>query len=98
MLNAARHAGGSVSVYLESGATGTEISITDRGPGFSLADIPEDRMGIRESILGRMRRVGGSAAVRPGPGGSGTEILLRLPAPASTPTPPTAPPTPETTP
>jgi signal transduction histidine kinase/phage shock protein PspC (stress-responsive transcriptional regulator) len=94
MLNAARHAGGSVSVYLESGFTGTELSITDRGPGFSLADIPEDRMGIRESILGRMRRVGGSAAVRPGPGGQGTEILLTLPAlaPSAPPPPPPVPP------
>ncbi|HYI33853.1 MAG TPA: PspC domain-containing protein [Glaciibacter sp.] len=95
MLNAARHAGGSVSVYLESSPTGTELSITDRGPGFSLADIPEDRMGIRESILGRMRRVGGSAAVRPGPGGQGTEILLTLPAvPSSTAPPPPPPPVP----
>lgn len=84
MLNAARHAGGTVSLYLESGATGTELSITDRGPGFSLGDIPEDRLGVRESIIGRMRRVGGSASVRPGPGGAGTEIVLRLPsAPAS---------------
>ncbi|WP_022884525.1 ATP-binding protein [Glaciibacter superstes] len=83
MLNAARHAGGTVSVYLESGAGGTSLSVTDRGPGFSLDDIPEDRLGVRESILGRMRRVGGSAAVRPGPGGSGTEILLTLPAAAA---------------
>ncbi|MFT2817264.1 PspC domain-containing protein [Leifsonia sp. A12D58] len=80
MLNAARHAGGTVTVYLESGARGIELSVTDRGPGFSLDDIPEDRLGVRESILGRMRRVGGSAAVRPGPGGSGTEILLTMPA------------------
>ena len=80
MLNAARHAGGAVSVYLESGARGIELSITDRGPGFTIDDIPEDRLGVRESIIGRMRRVGGSAAVRPGPGGAGTEILLTLPA------------------
>jgi signal transduction histidine kinase/phage shock protein PspC (stress-responsive transcriptional regulator) len=80
MLNAARHAGGTVSLYLEIGAGGTELSITDRGPGFRLEDIPGDRMGVRESILGRMRRVGGTATVRPGPGGAGTEIVLRLPA------------------
>ncbi|MGO4102964.1 PspC domain-containing protein [Leifsonia sp. YAF41] len=79
MLNAARHAGGSVSVYLETGQTGIELSITDRGPGFSIEDIPDDRLGVKESILGRMRRVGGSATVRRGPGGAGTEILLVLP-------------------
>jgi len=82
MLNAARHAGGAVSVYLETGARGIELSVTDRGPGFRLDQIPEDRLGVRESILGRMRRAGGTADVRPGPGGSGTEILLSLPAPA----------------
>ena len=93
MLNAARHAGGAVSVYLETGARGVELSVTDRGPGFRLDQIPEDRLGVRESILGRMRRAGGNAAVRPGPGGTGTEILLTLPvarAAPATPMPTTA--------
>ncbi|WP_241977439.1 ATP-binding protein [Cryobacterium sp. TMS1-13-1] len=84
MLNAARHAGGAVSVYLETGARGVELSVTDRGPGFRLDQISKDRLGVRESILGRMRRAGGNAAVRPGPGGTGTEILLTLPAAAAT--------------
>jgi signal transduction histidine kinase len=89
MLNAARHAGGTVSLYLESGSAGTTLSVTDRGPGFSLDAVPEDRLGVRESILGRMRRVGGSAEVRQGPGGRGTEILLALPARAPASPPPT---------
>jgi signal transduction histidine kinase len=79
MLNAARHAGGTVSVYLESSPTALELTVTDRGPGLSLDDIPHDRMGVRESILGRMRRIGGSAELSPGPGGSGTEVRLLLP-------------------
>ena len=79
MLNAARHAGGAVSVYLETSAGGIELSVTDRGPGFRLDQISKDRLGVRESILGRMHRAGGNAAVRPGPGGAGTEILLTLP-------------------
>ena len=83
MLKAARHAGRAVSVYLETGARGIELSVTDRGPGFRLDQIPEDRLGVRESILGRMRRAGGRAAVRPGPSGAGTEILLTLPATAT---------------
>ncbi len=36
MLNAARHGGGTVSVYLESTAGSTEIFIKDRGTGFDL--------------------------------------------------------------
>ena len=79
VLNAARHAGGRVSVYLESSPTAIEVSITDRGPGFSIGDIPADRMGVRESILGRMHRAHGTATVQPGPGGTGTEIRLTLP-------------------
>ncbi|TFC24556.1 ATP-binding protein [Cryobacterium sp. TMT1-3] len=92
MLNAARHAGGAVSVYLETGARGIELSVTDRGPGFRLDQIPADRLGVRESILGRMHRAGGSAYVRPGPGGAGTEILLTLPAAANVDLGPAAPP------
>ncbi|TFD60332.1 ATP-binding protein [Cryobacterium sp. Hh38] len=84
MLNAARHAGGAVSVYLETGARGVQLSVTDRGPGFRVDQISKDRLGVRESILGRMRRAGGNAAVRPGPGGTGAEILLTLPAAAAT--------------
>ena len=79
ILNAARHAGGSVSVYVESSPTAIDVSVTDRGPGFSIGDIPADRMGVRESILARMQRAGGTASVRPGPGGTGTEIRLSLP-------------------
>lgn len=83
MLNAARHAGGEVSVYLESshpalsGAV-IDVFVRDRGPGVEIADIPDDRLGIRESIIGRMTRAGGTATVRPGAGGSGTEIHLHL--------------------
>ena len=79
MLNAARHAGGTVSVYLEASPTAIELSVSDRGPGFSIDDVPADRMGVRESIIGRMRRIGGEAEIRPGPGGTGTQVRLVLP-------------------
>ncbi|PRY65993.1 phage shock protein C (PspC) family protein [Glaciihabitans tibetensis] len=65
MLNAARHAGGDVSVYLESGPDSIDVFIRDRGPGVNLDDLPGDRLGIRESIIGRMMRAGGTATVRP---------------------------------
>ncbi|WP_245977090.1 ATP-binding protein [Cryobacterium soli] len=79
ILNAARHAGGRVSVYVESSTTAIDVSVTDRGPGFALDQIPADRMGVRESILARMGRAGGTAVVQAGPGGTGTEIRLTLP-------------------
>ncbi len=78
MLNAARHAGGEVSVYIEGGATGVDVYIRDRGAGFAMDAVPEDRLGIRQSIIGRMRRAGGTAVVRSGQGG--TEVHLHYPA------------------
>lgn len=78
MLNASRHGGGTVSVYLEASDGQAEIFIKDRGPGFQVGDVPADRLGIRESIVGRMKRHGGSAAILST--GDGTEVRLRLPA------------------
>ena len=80
MLNASRHGGGTVSVYLEASDGQAEIFIKDRGPGFELGDVPADRLGVRESIVGRMKRHGGSAAILST--GDGTEVRLKLPAAA----------------
>ncbi|MFE5775435.1 PspC domain-containing protein [Brachybacterium sp. NPDC056505] len=79
MLNAARHAGGTISVYSEASDGMLEVTVSDRGPGFDLASIGPERLGVRESIIGRMRRLGGSARIQPGPGGTGTRVVLRLP-------------------
>ncbi len=77
MLNAARHAGGDVSVYIEGGAHGVDVYVRDRGPGFDVTAIPDDRLGVRESVIGRMRRAGGSASVRTAASG-GTEVHLHV--------------------
>ncbi|KQV06275.1 ATP-binding protein [Leifsonia sp. Root112D2] len=78
MLNAARHAGGDISVYLETTAAAVDVFVRDRGPGFDPATVPQGRLGVRESILGRMRRAGGTARVNTGVGGVGTEVHLHL--------------------
>ena len=79
MLNAARHAGGTVSVYLETSAGAVDVFVRDRGPGVDLSSLPVDRLGIRESIIGRMARAGGSGTVRPT--ATGTEVHLHLEVP-----------------
>ena len=81
MLNAARHAGGEVTVYAEVAPDQVSIDVTDRGPGLDVDALPEGRMGVRESILGRMARAGGSARIVPGPGGRGTSVRLSMPLP-----------------
>ena len=78
LLNAGRHAGGTVSVYAEAVGAGVEVFVRDRGPGFEVDDVPDDRLGVRESIIGRMRRAGGRASVRR-PADGGTEVALELP-------------------
>jgi signal transduction histidine kinase/phage shock protein PspC (stress-responsive transcriptional regulator) len=83
MLNAARHAGGDVSIFLEVGQERIDLIVTDRGPGMSLDAIPADRLGVRESIIGRLRRAGGTATIGPGRGGAGTEVRLSLPVAAT---------------
>ncbi len=79
MVNAAKYGGGGgpVQVYAEVDGGTVFVSVRDRGPGFDLDSVPEDRMGVRESIIGRMRRNGGTARLRTAPGG-GTEVELEM--------------------
>ncbi|MEU7292226.1 PspC domain-containing protein [Streptomyces exfoliatus] len=79
MVNAAKYGGegGAVQVYAEVEGRTVFVSVRDRGPGFDLDSVPEDRMGVRESIIGRMQRHGGTARLRSAQGG-GTEVELEM--------------------
>ncbi|MGH2903479.1 MAG: sensor histidine kinase [Solirubrobacteraceae bacterium] len=78
MVNAAKFAGHvPVSVYAELSGERIHVFVRDRGTGFDPAAVPTSRRGVRESILGRMHRAGGRAAVRSQPGG-GTEVEIAL--------------------
>ncbi len=78
MLNAAKFAGEApVSVYAELSEERIEVFVRDRGAGFDPAAVPPARRGVRESIIGRMRRAGGGATVRALPGG-GTEVEIAI--------------------
>jgi signal transduction histidine kinase/phage shock protein PspC (stress-responsive transcriptional regulator) len=77
MANAARHSGATlVDVYAEVDGSAVTAYVRDRGRGFDLDAVPEDRAGVRHSIVGRMERHGGRAVVRTAPG-EGTEIRLQ---------------------
>ncbi|MCW2786807.1 MAG: ATP-binding region, ATPase domain protein [Marmoricola sp.] len=79
VVNAARHSGAArVDVYAEAGAAAIEIFVRDRGAGFEVASVAADRHGVRDSIVERMRRHGGSAEIRSTPG-TGTEVHLSQP-------------------
>jgi signal transduction histidine kinase len=76
MTNAAKFAGSErVDLYAEVEAERVEVFVRDRGVGFDPETIPQDRRGVRDSIIARMERHGGRAAVRSSPG-EGTEVEL----------------------
>ena len=75
--NAVRHGAPPVSVYVEVRPRAIEAFIKDNGAGFDPATIADDRHGVRDSIVGRMRRTGGSATIRRL--ARGTEVALSVP-------------------
>jgi signal transduction histidine kinase len=76
LSNAVRHAQGApVSLYAEVDDRRVDAYVRDRGPGFDLEAVPADRRGVADSIVARMVRHGGHAAVRTAPGG-GCEVRL----------------------
>jgi signal transduction histidine kinase len=77
LTNAAKFAGEApIALYAEMDGEHVQVFVRDRGHGFEPDLIPPDRRGVRESIVGRMERHGGSAHVQAGAGG--TEWELRL--------------------
>jgi len=77
--NAAKHAGTPVvDIYAEVSPDRVEVFVRDRGTGFDPQAVPADRQGVRNSILDRMARHGGTAEIRSTPE-TGTEVRLKLP-------------------
>ena len=79
VTNAAVHSGAAtVDVFAEVTTDAIEVFVRDTGCGFELDEVPPDRRGVAESIVGRMERIGGTAQVVTSPG-DGTEVELRFP-------------------
>ena len=77
-VNAAKWSGASViSVFAEVEPDTVAVAIRDRGKGFDLYAVPEDRKGVAESIRGRMMRHGGKATVQ-STVGEGTKVTLTM--------------------
>jgi len=82
LVNAGRHAKvSSVSLYAEVEPDAIKVFVRDRGAGFEMSTVEDDRHGVRGSIIGRMQRHGGRAEIRSEPG-SGTEVRLTMPTPS----------------
>jgi signal transduction histidine kinase len=79
LVNAARHApGADTTVFARVEGDRIAVYVRDRGPGFELDEIPDERRGVEESIIGRMHRNGGNAVIRTAPG-EGCEVVMTMP-------------------
>ena len=79
LINVVRHARVDeawVSVLVS--AHTVSVHVIDEGVGFAPGEVPEDRLGLAESVRGRLERVGGSARVWSG-AGTGTSVHLVVP-------------------
>jgi phage shock protein PspC (stress-responsive transcriptional regulator) len=78
MVNAAKHSGvEDISVYFEASADEIELFVRDRGAGFDVETIAADRRGLRDSIRGRVEKLGGEVSVH-SEIGVGTEVQFRF--------------------
>lgn len=78
-VNAAKWSGqDSVALFVEVEAARVSLFVRDRGRGFDPASVAGDRQGIAQSIVARVKRHGGSVAIRSAPD-KGTEVELVMP-------------------
>ncbi|GDZ17714.1 histidine kinase [Bifidobacteriaceae bacterium MCC01963] len=78
LVNAVTHGSEPISLYCEATDTTVEVFVRDHGEGFDIDTIPPDRLGIRESIIGRIKRRGGTVEIV-SKAGWGTEVRMHMP-------------------
>ena len=77
--NVRRHSGvREAHVTIVDDATTVRAMITDAGVGFILDDVDSARLGFKESVVARLKEVGGHARLFSEPG-SGTTVVLEVP-------------------
>lgn len=80
--NARQHGGGSAWLLVEDEPEAVTVSVRDDGPGIAPGRLEEaaraGRLGVAQSIRGRVEDLGGTVCVESTPG-QGTEVELRVP-------------------
>ena len=77
--NVRRHSGVTQAhVTITDDETTVRAMVTDAGVGFAIADIDEAKLGFAESVVARLRDVGGNARLFSSPG-AGTTVVLEVP-------------------
>jgi signal transduction histidine kinase len=77
--NVRRHSGvRNADVTITDDATTVRALVTDAGVGFDLVHVDEDKLGFKESVVARLREVGGNARLFSS-AGAGTTVVLEVP-------------------
>lgn len=77
--NVRRHSGVTQAhVTITEDDTTVRALVTDSGVGFDINDVGEAKLGFAESVVARLRDVGGNARLFSAPG-SGTTVVLEVP-------------------
>ena len=77
--NVRRHSGVTVAhVTITDDDTTVRAMVTDSGVGFMIGNIDQAKLGFKESVVARLREVGGNARLFSAPG-SGTTVVLEVP-------------------
>jgi signal transduction histidine kinase len=80
LVNVLKHAGtDEAEVVVYGSASEVSIMVIDGGKGFSERETSVDRLGLRQSVRSRIEAVDGTVQVWSTPG-TGTSVLMRLPA------------------
>jgi signal transduction histidine kinase len=84
LSNVTRHCGSTARawVLLEADGAGVTVTVRDDGPGIAAGRLEEaaaaGRLGVAQSIRGRIAELGGTVTISSSPG-HGTEVELRVP-------------------
>jgi signal transduction histidine kinase len=77
--NVRRHSGVTdAHVTITDDETTVRAMVTDAGVGFNLSDVDAARMGLKDSVMGRLNEVGGRARLFSS-AGAGTTVVLEVP-------------------
>ncbi len=77
--NVVQHSGSdSAEIFMDSSESTLSIMIVDQGVGFPVDAIPEDRLGIRQSIIHRVEAVGGTVKIWSATE-AGTSVVIVVP-------------------
>ena len=80
IANAVQHAGGvGLEVALQADSEHLRIEVRDAGEGFDLAAVPDDRLGIRASIVARVAAIGGTADLQSDSAGTTVRLEWQRP-------------------